>query len=391
MKHSITLILFFCTYLTSLGQTTLDRNDAGLRGDAGATSGFFQAVSPVNFPTVASSWWHLLDVRHTNGTNNYAMQFSGSFFDQDLYFRKTNNSASQTWSRVLLEVNGKVGIGTLTPAYDLDVTKFLRVGAQGGSDVALLGGGSGIGAQMKLFYHNGAENVRLTGNNDSWLNATIGNVGIGTTAPSEKLSIYGIVNTSPGILSLESHRNDVTYAEVGALKGKNGTVEVTRIGMLRGGETFSGVMNFFVKASNDSPLFEAMRIAENGNVGVGTMVPNEKFAVNGKIRAKEIKVEPNPATWPDYVFEEDYNITSLTDLEKYIRANKHLPEMPMAKEVAVNGVELGEMNRLLLKKIEELTLHLIEKDKEVQKLNVNFEHLAKDFAELKKLILKKND
>jgi len=53
MKSSFTLVLLFCTYLTSLAQTTLDRNDAGLRGDAGATSGFFQAVSPVNFPAPA--------------------------------------------------------------------------------------------------------------------------------------------------------------------------------------------------------------------------------------------------------------------------------------------------------------------------------------------------
>jgi len=287
---------------------------------------------------------------------------------------------------VLLEVNGKVGIGTLTPAYDLDVTKYLRVGAQGGSDVALLGGGSGIGAQMKLFYSNGAENVRLTGNNDSWLNATIGNVGIGTTAPSEKLTIYGIVNTSPGILSLESHRNDVTYAEVGALKGKNGTVEVARIGMLRGGETFSGVMNFFVKESNNSPLYEAMRIAENGNVGIGTATPNEKLAVNGKIRAKEIKVEPNPATWPDYVFGTDYNIASLAELEKYIKENKHLPEIPSAKEVAANGVELGEMNKLLLKKVEELTLYLIKNNEIVTSQSIQLKTQEERINKLEKAL-----
>jgi hypothetical protein len=315
MKPLITLILLFCTYLTSVAQSTFNRNDAGLRGDAGATSGFFQTDSPINFPTVASNWWHLLDVRHTNGTNNYAMQFSGSFFDQDLYFRKTNDNAAQSWSKVLLEINGRLGIGTSTP--------------------------------------------------------------------SEKLSVYGVVNTSPGVISLESHRNDVTYAEVGALKGKNGTVEVARIGMLRGGETFSGVMNFFVKVGNDSPLFEAMRIAENGNVGIGTTTPNVKLAVNGNIRAKEIKVETT--NWPDYVFDEDYKVGTLEELERYIKTNKHLPEMPTAKDVEANGVELGEMNKLLLKKVEELTLLLIDQNKKNEKQDEIINKLLKELNGIRKI------
>jgi hypothetical protein len=63
---------------------TRNRTNAGLQGNNGATSGFFETAAPVNFPTNASSWWHLLDVRHSNTANNYAMQFSGSFFDQNL-------------------------------------------------------------------------------------------------------------------------------------------------------------------------------------------------------------------------------------------------------------------------------------------------------------------
>lgn len=101
----------------------------------------------------------------------------------------------------------------------------------------------------------------------------------------------------------------------------------------------------------------------NGNLGLGINNPQERLAVNGKIRAKEIKVEM--ANWPDYVFENDYKIISLQELEKYIKEKKHLPEMPTAKEVEAGGVELGEMNKLMLKKIEELTLYLIEKDRQL--------------------------
>ncbi|TCC87307.1 hypothetical protein EZ428_21650 [Pedobacter frigiditerrae] len=107
-----------------------------------------------------------------------------------------------------------------------------------------------------------------------------------------------------------------------------------------------------------------------GNVGIGTATPTEKLSVNGKIRAKEIKVEPNPATWPDYVFEDDYKVGTLEELELYVKTNKHLPEMPTAKEVAMNGVELGELNRLLLKKVEELTLYLIKNNETVTKQSI---------------------
>ncbi|UIR54604.1 hypothetical protein LZQ00_09990 [Sphingobacterium sp. SRCM116780] len=104
----------------------------------------------------------------------------------------------------------------------------------------------------------------------------------------------------------------------------------------------------------------------DGYVGIGTTTPKEALSVNGNIRAKEIKVETT--NWPDYVFEEDYKLPSLTETEQFIKENKHLPEVPKASEVEENGVSLGEMNKILLQKIEELTLHLIEKDKRLEKV-----------------------
>jgi len=90
-------------YWGSDGVRTETRNDAGAFG-AGIRSGFFQTSSPspaANWPTGASGWWHLLDIRHTNITNNYAMQFAGDFNDQKLYFRKTNGNAAEAWNEVI--------------------------------------------------------------------------------------------------------------------------------------------------------------------------------------------------------------------------------------------------------------------------------------------------
>ncbi|KQR70904.1 hypothetical protein [Pedobacter sp. Leaf176] len=108
-----------------------------------------------------------------------------------------------------------------------------------------------------------------------------------------------------------------------------------------------------------------MSFLSNGNVGIGITTPAEKLSVNGKIRAHEVKVEMT--NWPDYVFDQDYKILGLQELDAYIKVNKHLPDMPSTKEAEANGIALGEMNKLLLKKVEELTLHLIEKDKALKK------------------------
>ncbi|MBD0404601.1 tail fiber protein [Flammeovirga sp. EKP202] len=114
------------------------------------------------------------------------------------------------------------------------------------------------------------------------------------------------------------------------------------------------------------PYSERMRISGNGNVGIGTTNTSDfKLSVKGKIRAEEVKVYTG---WADYVFEEDYELKSLSEVEAHIKEHKHLPDVPSAKEVEENGVNVGETEAMLLRKIEELTLYTIEQEKKIEDL-----------------------
>lgn len=124
----------------------------------------------------------------------------------------------------------------------------------------------------------------------------------------------------------------------------------------------------------------------NGSVGIGTTNPQEKLTVAGKIGAREIKVSTDAGA--DFVFEPTYKLPDLAALEKFVKTNKHLPEIPTAKEMVENGVNLGELNIKLLQKVEELTLHLIEKDKITIKQETLLKEQAKQLADLEERLRK---
>lgn len=121
------------------------------------------------------------------------------------------------------------------------------------------------------------------------------------------------------------------------------------------------------------------------NVGIGTVgALDAKLVVRGLIHAQEIKVDLSGSVTPDYVFENDYKLISLDEIKAYIDQNKHLPEVPSAKEIEKNGLQLGEMNLLLLRKIEELTLYAIEMNKTIRELKGENETQNKLIEELAK-------
>lgn len=116
-------------------------------------------------------------------------------------------------------------------------------------------------------------------------------------------------------------------------------------------------------------------ILGNGNIGIGVQEPKQKLVVDGTICAKEVRVSlSGDPCWPDYVFDKNYNLKSIEELEKFIKTNKHLPEIPSADEILRDGVELGAIQAKLLQKIEELTLYIIQlknENDEMKKILLN--------------------
>lgn len=240
-----------------------------------------------------------------------------------------------------------------------------------------------------------------------------GNVGIGTSSPSQELEVVGTIQSERGIFSKPLPNGSIfnnvadrnlqcSVLNAGTKFGPSGYIlnvlDFPQSNIDAKPQSFIGMEDrnyksrwrFFANAGGSSELIyynktqsQFFNLTEDGNnnvymtmpktntyLTIGTSSYNDngdlyKLTVNGKVRAHAVKVYTD---WADYVFEPEYRLTSLEELEKFIFKNGHLPNIPSAKEVEENGIDLGEMNKLLLEKVEELTLHTIALKKEIDAL-----------------------
>lgn len=244
---------------------------------------------------------------------------------------------------------GNVGIGTTNMQVYSGYTT-LTIGDNNASRAALI--------KFRSTYNsgNGAEIYQSTSgmvaiNTNSVTNALNilagGNVGIGTTSPSARLTVAGTI----------AGRYNATYPTTGA---GYYSLSTNNEDAINGG--------FSVNILSSGTLTEAMRINYLGNVGIGTTDPQGyKLAINGSAIAESVTVKLH-GSWPDYVFKPRYKLLPLNEVKTYIDKNQHLPNMPSEQEVKDNGINLGEIVKLQTKKIEELTLYLIEQQKQIEDL-----------------------
>lgn len=271
-----------------------------------------------------------------------------------------NPKSSLTPSRLNFKLfignNGNVGIGTGVPATLLHVAGEATIASltnDGTNFVTSDANGKLLLAPVKLLADNLGNHTATTDLNMNRYAVYTGRIfGYSIGDDWGKLEIFGSSNA------------DAAKIEV----GRGGDVNNQALKFSTSGQRGSGFQ--FLSYMGTSLVSKMTIISESGNseVIIGTsQAGNEtNLKVNGKIFANEVKVSLD--RWYDVVFSKDYKLMPLAEVSTFIASNSHLPEIPSDKEVLANGLNMGEMNALLLKKIEELTLYLIDQQKQIDEL-----------------------
>ncbi len=306
---------------------------------------------------------------------------TGNFYLRSVAYGVTGDSGSLS----LNDIGGNVGIGTPTPQAILHIAQ--NDGAQNTPRASLVlsrfwASNANTRASSIFQYTDGVNDkivfavaglggVTSTPLDISQAKMVVqanGNIGIGTINPAYKLDVKGVSHFSGEAFSQGGLRvlsaigdnvNGAPWYGIGV-----DTLQIQKSDVQLAG--FYG-LNFQTGSGQ-------MVMTNAGNVGIGNTAPTAKLAVNGTVRAQEVVVQT--AGWPDYVFKKDYRLPDIDSLSQQIKVYGHLPDMPSAVYIAQNGQNLGEMNKKLLQKVEELTLYLIQQKEQNDKLQKEVEHLT---------------
>jgi hypothetical protein len=295
----------------------------------------------------------------------------------------TSDSGGNSAERFFVGSDGRIGIGTPVPSFLLDVygggiVSDTPSGAPWGMGIRTDSLWGGWARQYSFFSTNGTQFAAFCamGNGDN-LDRVFFGTGLNSAGASgaEWLTIrpsgaVGIGTADPGTgTTMIGEKFDVEngYMRLGCSNGPffnfyqpnaGADLKFMRIGMVSGDMYFDSINDGYT-----SPRTRIFVQNTTGNVGIGTISPTQKLSVNGAVRAKEVIVETTG--WSDYVLSKEYQLQSLASVGQYIEDHQTLPGIPSAREIAEKGVSVGEMQAKLLAKVEELTLHLIAQQKQL--------------------------
>jgi len=316
-------------------------------------------------------------IKFSNNTTTQS-NTSGSFigaYENDLYFwnrQPTGNMFFYTDGsrRLTLDSVGRLGIGKW-PAEAMDVKGSVRIespSATAGAAIKMYGGTTNLSyiqfyknittptAMGYIGFHPTQDYAVIQSGIAVSVNST--GMGVGTVSPETRLHVpfgtdAGLPGTNNGFLMLGQGTSSNIVLDNNEIMARNN-------GAASGLYLQNDAGNIYMCGDG----LGAVGIGVNtGNIPAGYML-----AVDGKIISEELKVQLS-GNWPDYVFADHYHLKPLKEVEKYIATHKHLPNIPSASEVEKNGIEIGDMQKRLMEKIEELTLYILDLQKQIDDLN----------------------
>ncbi len=342
------------------------------------------------FTTIGSDGGGLFAWDQDAPLNDHAdlVLYYGDDHNVDLRIIKTSWTGSeQIFTDVMtFKANQLVGINTTDPTERLDVNGSLRVRnitQDDNLDNFLVADANGVIHYRTVNSLGGSEYWALNGNNLTPIPS--GNVGIGVSTPLEKLEVNGNfrLSNSSGISTIKTGllSNELNLYVANDAIDSPTYIEMKNNGNGEGNLKLAGTsVDFYYNTNNTSRGDYGMSLKSTGQLVIGNVAGLDtdsdvyKLFVEKGIRTELLRVDLQ-GDWSDYVFEDDYELKSIAEVQDYVKTYKHLPGMPSAAEVGEKGINVAEMDALLLRQLEEIWLHLMELQEENEALKAEVEHL----------------
>jgi len=291
-------------------------------------------------------------------------------------------------AQIYVKQSGNVGIGINTPTEKLHVAGKITVEGNTGDLINLKNNTSTNFWVNMNFWQGGSRQAWLgldPSNNFSITKDLPGDISV---YPNQGNLVVESIKSDPDIGAGLTLRHSLKGNPVGGSNTAREWVLYNMAGHYGSGLEFWAYSNGGCGAPGGlcNPM---VTFADNGNVGIAENFPIHKLHVNGEIYGEGYLVKYQNSTsirYPDYVFESAYQLPALRELEEYIKKNHHLPEVPTEEEVTKDGMNLGNQQVLLLKKIEELTLYVIDQNKKQTLLEEKLNEVLMENKEMKEKI-----